>query len=476
MRSSNGKYSKTSDDGLPAFTGYLQRCQSILQEGSPSSEVLLYFPFEDLIHDGVEKLPLFTVHNQSAWLHPTAFYRTAMELWNHGITFDYVSDALLSRATVRDGAIQLGSNSFKALVLPGVKRLAPASLEMLLALAKQGGTVIIQDGWPTEVPGFYQHEPRRAALLGIEASAKAAVTQVAGSILPALTTRGVIQEPMTASALRFVRRRHAEGYHYFIVNRSGKALHVAVRLGVPFESAVFLDPWQPASAAIVLDRDAWPAELSLPGGNGIPLPLHLEPGESIIVRTFTKRKVEGTRWTPPLGGMVRTVPLNGPWKLQFTAGGPVLPQAAELRELSSWTKLPDPAASNFSGTARYTTEFDNPAPANASAHLDLGMVCNTARVYLNGQPVGISWCPPRILDLSDKLKPGRNRLAIEVTNLAANRIADLDRRKVPWKRFHEINFVNLDYQPFDASTWPPLDSGLLGPVRLQVGEQLGEER
>ncbi len=57
---------------------------------------------------------------------------------------------------------------------------------------------------------------------------------------------------------------------------------------------------------------------------------------------------------------------------------------------------------------------------------------------------------------------------MEVTNLAANRIADLDRRKVPWKQFHEINFVNIDYKLFDASGWPALDSGLLGPVRLLV--------
>ena len=55
---------------------------------------------------------------------------------------------------------------------------------------------------------------------------------------------------------------------------------------------------------------------------------------------------------------------------------------------------------------------------------------------------------------------------MEVTNLAANRIADLDRRKVNWKYFHEINFVDLKYKPFDASKWPPRDSGLLGPVRL----------
>ena len=61
---------------------------------------------------------------------------------------------------------------------------------------------------------------------------------------------------------------------------------------------------------------------------------------------------------------------------------------------------------------------------------------------------------------------GANLLEVEVTNLSANRIRDLDLRKVPWKIFHDINFVNLDYKPFDASAWPLRASGLLGPVTL----------
>ncbi len=44
------------------------------------------------------------------------------------------------------------------------------------------------------------------------------------------------------------------------------------------------------------------------------------------------------------------------------------------------------------------------------------------------------------------LKPGKNKLVLEVTNLAANRIRDLDQRKVEWKKFHEINFVNIFYR------------------------------
>jgi len=65
--------------------------------------------------------------------------------------------------------------------------------------------------------------------------------------------------------------------------------------------------------------------------------------------------------------------------------------------------------------------------------------------------------------LPDTLRAKGNRLEIEVTNLMANRLTDLDRRKVPWRNFF---FVNIEYKPFDASKWEPLPSGLLGPVQL----------
>ena len=53
-----------------------------------------------------------------------------------------------------------------------------------------------------------------------------------------------------------------------------------------------------------------------------------------------------------------------------------------------------------------------------------------------------------------------------VTNLGANRIRDLDVRGVPWRIFHDINFVDIRYKGFDARQWPVRDSGLLGPVRF----------
>ena len=132
-------------------------------------------------------------------------------------------------------------------------------------------------------------------------------------------------------------------------------------------------------------------------------------------------------------------------------------------------------AERFAGTARYRIEFDLAAlmaqsgldrGAPDSWALDLGDVRESARVRLNGEAVVTAWSVPFVVRLGDRLKPGRNILELEVTNLAANRIRDMDRRGVPWKIMREINFVDINYKPFDASGWELKPSGLLGPVRL----------
>jgi hypothetical protein len=64
------------------------------------------------------------------------------------------------------------------------------------------------------------------------------------------------------------------------------------------------------------------------------------------------------------------------------------------------------------------------------------------------------------------LKRGVNAIEIEVTNLSANRIRDLEVRKVNWKIMNDANIVTPAYKPFDGSKWPIQPSGLLGPVKL----------
>jgi hypothetical protein len=64
-----------------------------------------------------------------------------------------------------------------------------------------------------------------------------------------------------------------------------------------------------------------------------------------------------------------------------------------------------------------------------------------------------------------------NILEIKVSNLMANRIAYLDRNNIEWKKFYNINMSarmreNTKNGIFNASSWKPKDSGLIGPVTI----------
>jgi hypothetical protein len=168
----------------------------------------------------------------------------------------------------------------------------------------------------------------------------------------------------------------------------------------------------------------------------------------------------------------RAIELGGDWGVHFTEGGPVLPRDYHAPRLASWTDQEDPEAKRFAGTAVYSLRFALPEGGKGAREwrLSLGRVAESARVRLNGREVATLWCEPFSADVGRFLSTGDNLLEVEVTNLAANRIRDLDRRHVNWKSFYEINFVNRNYRPFDASEWALRDSGLLGPVSLSPME------
>jgi hypothetical protein len=98
--------------------------------------------------------------------------------------------------------------------------------------------------------------------------------------------------------------------------------------------------------------------------------------------------------------------------------------------------------------------------------IDLGDVRESARVYINGEFIGCAWSVPFVLDCKNALKVGDNEIRIEVTNLPANRIADLDRKGVKWRKMEEINVVDINYKKTTYEGWEPVPSGLNSDVRL----------
>ena len=256
------------------------------------------------------------------------------------------------------------------------------------------------------------------------------------------------------SGLRFVRRAWEGGRSYFIVNDGPKAFDGWVNLGAAAGSVEIMDPMTGRTGMAQ----------SQPAQDGqTPIYLQVEPGQSMLLRTFDEPE-SGPAWVyRHVDGA--PVELSGTWSVKFIDGGPALPPPVQTAKLASWTELGGPDAQSFAGTALYSLTFAAPGGSAGPWSLDLGKVCQSARVRLNGKPLGTVFTPPFRVQVTTLLPEG-NVLEVEVTNTSANRVRDLDIRHVPWKTFQGPNVLSVNYKPFDASTWPLTDSGLLGPVTL----------
>lgn len=456
---------------LPAFNAYVTRCQSILQNGEPANDLLLYFPVFDFWQKPDDGL-VIQFSTPGEWMWGSPFHDTAMALWDHGYSYDEVTDHFLAATTASGGGLRLGGHAYRAVLVPPARLMPVATLRHLVELARAGATILVQGSLPADVPGFDRLAERRKefhALIDsldfqsvagteVRAARVGAGRFLTGADLTALLRAArVPREPMADAGLHCIRRVRDGGYDYFIVNHGAQPVDGWVTLGTPARSAVLLDPMFANRAGTAALRQA---------GGAAQVYLQLRPGESRILRTFATREFSGRPWAyaERSGGAPQI--LAGDWQVHFLQGGPVLPRDYATATLASWTTRDDPEAKRFAGAARYTLAFDFHPDTAADWLLDLGRVCDSARVTLNGHDITTLWCPPFAVRVGPFLRPGRNVLEIDVTNVAANRIADLDRRHVNWKSFYEINFVNKDYRPFDASHWPLRDSGLLGPVTL----------
>jgi hypothetical protein len=83
-----------------------------------------------------------------------------------------------------------------------------------------------------------------------------------------------------------------------------------------------------------------------------------------------------------------------------------------------------------------------------------------ARVFLNGHALGTLWTAPWQVDLTGDLKPGRNKLEIEVVNLWRNRLIG-DQDKPERDRITKSNVI-----PAKGEELFP--SGLMGPVLIKL--------
>ena len=229
--------------------------------------------------------------------------------------------------------------------------------------------------------------------------------------------------------LKMIRRNNSIGHHYFIANLTSKDIASTVALAVNEKHGIWYNPMTGKYHEATI------------GDKGIQL--NLKSGESRILITSDKpvsewklgSKVKVSEKEKFAAADSKTIDLTAnTWKLSFTEEAPKVGETFNLKGLKTWESLSD-KAKVMMGTGVYETT------------IKLSKV-------------------PYILNCKDALNKGKNIIRIEVTNLPANRIAELDRQGVKWRKMKEINVVDINYKKTTYENWTPVPSGLNSTVKL----------
>ena len=394
----------------PYLMKYIERCQSFLQLGQPDNDFLVYLPVRDMWRQrGKDLLMQFDIHSMDE--KAPQFIKSILAIDSLGYDCDYISDRQLAKLHIEDGRLVTeGGTSYRALIIPSGTTI-DNRLKALLAPVSQ---YIIYGESATAMAQFAQSESMKTEL-----------------------------------GLRTIRRKTSDGWHFFIANLTPNDINGDVALAIPFKGATWFNP---------MNGDIYPADVC----DG-KLHINLRSGESRILQTSSTQSEASLSIQQKAA---ESFEVKGPWSLSFIGECPRVEDTFQLDTLQTWETLSDSAAITM-GTGVYATTFKL-SGAQAKKHwlIDLGDVRESARVYLNGQFIGCAWAVPFVLDCGNALQKGTNQLRIEVTNLPANRIAHLDRQGIPWRKFNEINVVDINYKKTTYAHWSPVPSGLRSKVTL----------
>lgn len=451
---------------IKGLNSYIGRTQSVLQSGKPDNEILMYWPVYDQWMSPKGKEMAFKIHNIEKWLHPTAFYENLEKLGKSGYSLDMVSDKMMGEARLESENIRVAKNggSYKVLIVPKLNYLPEATLRNILTLAQNGASVIFQSE-PEHVPGYFEADQRKAELNALwksipflqNGNLKTAIFGKGKIVLAPDVEKGleflkIEREKLTDTGLKFVRRTFDGGKYYYIVNHTSKEINRDIPLNFIGKQVVLMNPENGDSGVAKMQDHS--------------VKIQLKSGESVIVKSSGTTDHALANWKY-IEKTDAPVVLDQPWQLSFKEGGPELPEPRALPGLQPWTDFTEDASTqSFSGTGVYTTSFRLRKNRADDYVLKFDKLYESATVIVNGKEAGMVWSNPFEINVGKYLKRGKNTIQIEVSNLMANRIRYMDLNKIPWRNYHEINFVNIGYKPFDASGWKVQPSGLGGQIQL----------
>jgi len=427
----------------PAFFEYMTRVQSWMQYGQPDNDLLVYLPYNDIIHEYPGRLLQFDIHSMAK--KAPRFINAVNTIYNAGYDMDYCSDRMILDIT---GVDRLDSSivapsgvRYKALIVPEAKML-PDVVKARLDKWKVFGATIIYVDDPNDYVSALKKFPK------------------------------IVPEDMTAQhGLKFIRRHNITGYHYFITSLQNKGVDEWVALATEAIKAYIFNPLtgEVHETPVRQQNGRTEVYLCLASGESCILQTivpdrQIRAFEGAKVKTVAKRSASPRRYMAPIDMTGNT------WTVtpkKFETWGSLGSQT--IKGLKPWTSL-GKLWETGKGTVRYKTTVNVTSAALSGSRdviLDLGDVRESAHVYVNGKDAGVAFCAPFQLNVGKYLRAGNNTIEIDVTGLAANYVAEMDRQGIKWRIFKNANIANLKGGKVSYyGDWDVMPGGLNSTVKL----------
>jgi hypothetical protein len=453
-----GTYSHFYNE-FPLLNHYISNCQKLLQESEPDNDVLVYLPVYDFLANTHEPLlSLFSVHHAGKWFLNTPFGELSTTLWKGGYGFDYISDLQISRLKVNsDKSISVNKSRYQTIIIPKANYMTLETLGKLALLGQQGVKIIFDHQLPLSLPGNGRSSGQNQFNKLKEELTNSRSVKVSDAIT-ILNQLNIRHESLSICGLSFIRKQTATNKYWFITNLSNKFFNDTISLSENAEALEYYNPMDDQRRFIAFEKKK----------DAIRSKLYLPPGSSCFLISYN-RPQKGKSWQFNIPSDESFEISN--WTVQFTKGSPVVPKTIfHPEKLTDWTTWPDSTLQWFNGYANYKTTFKLPVQwsTNRGIYLIIDDLRETAQVTSNGKMIGTIWAVPfQIFIPSGNLRYGQeNTISLDVRNLSANEARYLDTKGIKWKKFYDANIVDITYQPFDASKWKPVPSGILGKVKI----------
>jgi hypothetical protein len=365
--------------------------------------------------------------------------------------------------------------SYNYLLLPDTDRLTLATMQKIEELAGAGARVIAQKKIKG-TPGFsgYPDADHEVKMLAdVLWDQKKIITETNWD--ETLSQEG-LQPDFQGEGLNYIHRRTEQADIYFVANPAPEVVEAPCTFRVEGKVPELWDPETGETRVLPAYSNS----------NGLcKVPLVFGPMQSWFL-VFRESEPSERPQGKNFPGYVPVKNIDGPWKVSFDPewGGPDHPLAFDT--LVDWADFNDKSVCYYSGTATYENNFHlSPEHISPSSPvlLDLGRVEIMARVRVNGTACGITWKPPYRVDIREAVRPGENKLEIDVVNTWINRmIGDEfmpeDSDWFNWETLKEWPewFLNDEPRPSGRFTFTSarhytstdtlVASGLLGPVRI----------